>query len=765
MIPVRVEKLRFIAEEMQIALFLAQHLTEPFYARTLARHVLIRAENFIEHARGLRSPLNQAGHRTTEFNTKKEAYAQNFAEYFTEPRHRLSAHVQDLDFGRRIEQWKDIEVSKVSYFVDGAREIYDFLASLNLPGYVPYSAPPELADPGLQQILAALQVSLDNRSGVEMSTDPLAMTRSHTVSMLTFSALQARASQLVLIQRWVDLERDLLTRLAAYPGIARILKERIVTDVVSYCDCLVSRPVAPGALQQMDGLDALLARDGHAADPITDFVTVSNFAAELQAIRPLRDRLGAHTEIDTSETVASLTARFDAVAFADVLAFHDRLRAVFRKVCFSHVVLRMHAADGQRIAGVTANSQPATPFAGTMPVPNAQPALRPPSNDTEEYRANLTRWIDGDDGQRTIARRAFYDDFAGSEEVEEVIEIEDFGVGSRRHRHALRKAHQFILETLERGVTDGDFVQIVELLLACSAGWPYPLAEILVRYGAHANLFRQWGICHALGEGGSYPHASVTAFLEARRNGPSWPMRLRATLALFKLFFKSEGLFRINHRGQTIRDFDEQVAALLAGLSEDQKTVCLLAFASIMTSRRFSAFCKPFEANYAALQARLTQRCSPLIGPENNAQQVETLKQLIGTHDYVGVCLLVATTQQGGEGNPLYALLLDNCCTGNIVAAAHDQANRHLALCFFLKKNLEVALELATGIATRHPDNVAYQILVAQILGEQIGSEASALQKVAEIRRTYRLDADQQALLAKVEAEVAGRDRDSSPNR
>jgi len=86
-------------------------------------------------------------------------------------------------------------------------------------------------------------------------------------------------------------------------------------------------------------------------------------------------------------------------------------------------------------------------------------------------------------------------------------------------------------------------------------------------------------------------------------------------------------------------------------------------------------------------------------------------------------------------------------------------------LCFFLKKNLEVALELATGIATRHPDNVAYQILVAQILGEQIGSEASALQKVAEIRRTYRLDADQQALLAKVEAEVAGRDRDSSPNR
>src|SRR5579871_2091054 len=51
LIPVRVEKLRFLAEEMQIAMLMAQHLTEPFYARTLARHVLIRAENFIEHAR------------------------------------------------------------------------------------------------------------------------------------------------------------------------------------------------------------------------------------------------------------------------------------------------------------------------------------------------------------------------------------------------------------------------------------------------------------------------------------------------------------------------------------------------------------------------------------------------------------------------------------------------------------------------------------------------------------------------------------------
>lgn len=57
MIPTRVEKLKFVVEEMQLAFHLAMHLTDPFVARTLARHILIRGENFIEHARGLRRPL------------------------------------------------------------------------------------------------------------------------------------------------------------------------------------------------------------------------------------------------------------------------------------------------------------------------------------------------------------------------------------------------------------------------------------------------------------------------------------------------------------------------------------------------------------------------------------------------------------------------------------------------------------------------------------------------------------------------------------
>jgi hypothetical protein len=61
MVAVRLAKLKFIAEEMTLARHLATHAPDAFDARTLARHILIRAHDFIEHARALRKPLNLAG--------------------------------------------------------------------------------------------------------------------------------------------------------------------------------------------------------------------------------------------------------------------------------------------------------------------------------------------------------------------------------------------------------------------------------------------------------------------------------------------------------------------------------------------------------------------------------------------------------------------------------------------------------------------------------------------------------------------------------
>ena len=148
------------------------------------------------------------------------------------------------------------------------------------------------------EILRQFQREVDRRTWVEMGSDPLALTRNNTSAVMNTTPVHARAGQLALIRRWIAIESDLLERLKSFPRIVRIFRARIVTDIVSFCDCLVTRPVLPSAPQAMDGLDKLIAANGGSSAPIDDFVAAANFETELQSARTLRDSIGAHVEID-----------------------------------------------------------------------------------------------------------------------------------------------------------------------------------------------------------------------------------------------------------------------------------------------------------------------------------------------------------------------------------------------------------------------------------------------------------------------------------
>jgi hypothetical protein len=324
-------------------------------------------------------------------------------------------------------------------------------------------------------------------------------------------------------------------------------------------------------------------------------------------------------------------------------------------------------------------------------------------------------------------------------------------------RHEYRKAHQFLASTLSDGLLDPDFNGVVELILSCRTGSPYPLAEILVRHGRNASVFRQWQICHALGEIGSSPHASVREFLEARTTSRSWPIRLRAVLSLFSTFVKTEGIFRINHRDRTSADYDTVMDSLITPMSEPERMICLLAFASILSSPGIGPFSQPFQSNYAALQAQIETICLPFLKDDERKSKATTLNQLIQTNDYVGACLMVVLDLEGGDQNPLYVALMNSCCDGSVVTAGHIQASRHLAMCFYLKKQHRAAFEIADGLASQNPDWVDVQILAAQILGDTPGAEDQAGQRLAGIRRAYKLTVDDEARLAAVEAEIARR--------
>ncbi|MFZ0886340.1 MAG: hypothetical protein WAN14_23260, partial [Candidatus Acidiferrales bacterium] len=603
MIATRVEKLKFLVDEMHIALRLATRAPDSFSARTIARHILVRAENFIAHARGLRKPLNLARYDTSDFHKTKEAYAAAFEEYFRLSRDRLGAHVQDFDFGKRIELWNEIEIIKIGYFVDGARELYSGLATMNPPGFVPYTDPPQLADASFNEMLRRFQSPNDHRQWVEIGADPLAITRDNTSAILNLTPVHQRAGQLALIRRWLGAQNSLLKEVEHHPATSRILKARILTDIVSFCDCLVTRPVLSGAPQEMDGLDRLISANGQSAAPISDFVAASNFNSELQSIRAIRDEIGAHLEIEEDRTLSALLADLNAFDLEKALGFYGLVENAFTKVCRTVLYLRMYAVDGRRLYGVTKITGRSIPFSASSSTASAaQP--QPPINDEAAYRNSLAEWLDGDEPQKGDARQFFWIAFSASEIVEHIHERETFGTGTRIAIHDFRKAHRFVFSSLTASVSESDFGGILDLILTCARGWPYPLAELLVRSGREVSDYRrQWLICRSLGEIASWPHASASAFLEERAKALQWSMRLEATLALFKTFLTAEGPYRFNNKGRTRIDYRAYVTSLTAPMTPRELFICLLAFASILSGPRIGSLSQPFAADYARLQA------------------------------------------------------------------------------------------------------------------------------------------------------------------
>jgi len=182
-----------------------------------------------------------------------------------------------------------------------------------------------------------------------------------------------------------------------------------------------------------------------------------------------------------------------------------------------------------------------------------------------------------------------------------------------------------------------------------------------------------------------------------------------------------------------------------------------LAFASILSGPNIGPLSQPFADDYARLQANIETLCAPYLKDDAELAKAKTLKQLIQTHDYVGVCVLLAIDLQDDARKQLRETLIDACCSGSIVTAAHEQAARHLAMCFLLRKDHGDALRIGQGIATRNPDLIVAQVLVAQILADKPGSEDDAVQKIADIRRLYKLDASNDTALAAAEQDVMRR--------
>jgi len=750
---IRLEKLRFLVSEMRVAYILTSAAPNSFVARTLALHVIVRAKDFIGHTRALRRPLMQAGFDVKYFHSTKEVYARDFADHFQIARDRLAAHVQDFDFWKRILHWNDIEIRKIQHLADGAEELYRHLASLNIPSYVPYTEPAELSDPAFKAALGDFGWDRTDKNHVEMSSDPLAATRDNTSAVMSGGDLNARGGQLALIRRWVTLQTPLLEKFAAFPSVVRIIKARLITDIVSFDDALVTRSVTPGAPQEMDGIDKLIVAQGGSAKIIADFVASSRFDVEVARTRDVRNKIGAHLEVSDTVPLATLLALLDGFDLGAALKFFELTYAAFRKIAIEFLPLRLFAADGARIHGVTPSKISSVPYSGSAPEVPVQPPA-PYVFDAETLQANLQRWLDGDEEQKANARHYYYQAFMNSALLETINDPNAYNYAYWKYPHRYREAHK-VIEDFLRQCSDNDYFAALQLLERCR---DYAQVEILVRTAPNQlPVIRHSAMCRTIGEMASLPHDSAQNLLLFSLHHPIWSVRLEATLALVKIYIRSEGQHRFNNKNGVRLSFDIFVKPLLARLTPEERLIAMLGVASAMTGQRLATFQSQFKNEIDSLLIELEAVCMAQLKQPVGEEQRKALTTLISQRDFVGVAVLLAGDMQDRTEVKLSRACLIDAAGRQAIDGYGPQSGRHLAMALLMGEHYDYALAQAKNVAEANPDNLVFQYTVLCVLYNTPGADEAALREIDRLRTQFRLDEENEKSVAEAEAIINAR--------
>jgi hypothetical protein len=753
---VRMEKLLFIVNELELSLTLVNHAGDDFSKRTIARHILIRAKDFIEHSRQLKNTLLKAGYKSQDLEKEIKAYASNFEEYFAASRNKMGAHVQDLDFGKRIELWNDIELVKLKYFSESALEIYKgTLSSMGFPEYTQYSSFAELSDSKFISVLENWQDKMLKGEKPQLANDPLALTRQNTVGLINLTEIHQRAGQLSLMHRWIVFELAFFNELKNYSGSGRILKSLILTDTISFADCLITRPVAAGALQEMDGLDAILTKEKEDISAISEFLQVYKFNEALTPLRNTRNLIAAHVDTEIKNNINDLTYLIDSLQISDIFSFYGRLKSLFDKICRGKLYLSHYLADGSQIHGIimTEPSDLVVPFDDKEPTDPPDFPQIPDWNDEELYSQYLDLWITSN-GDNDESRYYFRNAFLNSDVVENIQEEINNGPHCTRYNLVkYRKAHLFIESTLINEKDNKRISLVLELLAACSTSDPNSIAYIIYKYTNVCPDTVNCPICRALGKLASWSHPCVDKFLKPLANDTTNNDRVSAILSLFEIYIRTEGLNRANSKAKGLK-FGDSIQPFIDNSNPADRLGLLMVLASHLCVRPLNSYYRYFENDYKLWQKEIESCAKSYFAAGKDSEVLALIQKLINSHDYPGLTLLLhdkfENTMNDNVGK--YLLLM---VTNNFIVPRIDHCSLcNTACCFLRNKKYKEALNIASYLAINNPDSLSLQVFYVQILCELPNARDNTLKAIAKIRHDYKIDQGSEDILASIETHL-----------
>jgi hypothetical protein len=739
----RFELLRFIVQDLELGLLLAKETGDDFVQRTLARHVLIRAENLIEHTRRLRKPLNASGASTGRFHQAKETYAKLFVEYFELGRHKLAGHVQDLDFGARIDLWNSVDLSKISFFTESACEIYNVLGTLGLADLQPLESFPELSS---LAVLSELREFADENTPdgfLRIGIDPLSTTRQGTGTILNFTPLHQRAGQLALIRLWLSHQIRLHDRLRRFPNAERLLRARIVTDVVSFADCLITRPdKAPETV----GLNELLAQSPHrsaqeAGRIVGEFLRRYDYRRVLEPVRRARNTLGGHVADNGAACLRDVISEFDSCKFREAVdLFHDLWR-VFEQACQNSGFLQSYLLNDVPLYGIRPG-----PGCGAQVVPFNSVTLNVQLDrgsdvhydDVVALHFYLDRWVqsENDDGEE----RHFWLSAMSRSPVSETVSPE----GERSFE--LRLAHEVLLCRLRNVDSNREASRLLQLIESGVGVCPRQLTEVLVRYqlAPGPTAISDAAILRCMGRVADWRDLCAQICVRRGVESHSFELRTQALVTAFNMFINDECCNRLNSKTVGL-SYSASVEPLLEGMPPVIAAVALAAFAGTIYWGRFAHSRGIFDEDLKIIHAAMLDALAAI------GADCAIFSAAIRANDYVAVCLIAYghLKARADELNAFHVLR----APGRLVpcASSFPEGRLNLALAQAMRGDTRQAVRLALSVAERYPERVELLTTCAWIILEADSSAPEATDLINRLRTRYVLDEAQRARLQQLE--------------
>lgn len=750
-----IEKLKYILEEMEVANYLASTASDDASARLFARHVIIRAENLIAHARRLKKPLKRAGYKVNKFHLTKEAYALEYESYFSNVRNKLGAHIQDFDFLERIEIWNEIEIIKVDYFANDAISIYRELEKLSIPGLSFYDKPSELEDPNYIAKITEFNKVHKLTPASELCTDPLAISRPNTMGGLNMTQIHIRAGQLNLIRRWINSQFKLYETIKRFTLTERIIKTRVITDIVSFWDCLITRNLDSDSPQRMDGLDNLLKENGESVSTIEHFLRSYKYEQKLDELRSLRNRIGAHLEIEQNVSIEVLVNEIDSYPFDSAIDFFMVLEGIFLKLCSEVIYLNIHRADGQHAIGVITNNPNLVPYGHCSEQKLVRTSIETNFESEEIYEKFYLKWKHEDPLTQDEGRHYFFNALMSATTIEKITKEEKLTSHSSSYKPVeYRKSHDFILDKMLSSSDDEIINYILPLIRSCATGDPRALTEMLLKFTRKdSRKSLEEYVCASLGIISGWYNQEAREYLENFVvSCPPSREKLVASLALFIIYVRTEGIFRINKRAKNV-GFQEAMGWLFDNVNVQYKITLKLVFLSNFYSYSLANYEMSFDQELKELKKELKLLIKNLITDDVFTSIDRTYNCLIDSYDYVGIALLLHNNLKKSN---FRTLLVELACSNLILTANHDQALSNTVICNSLCGYTETALNIAKDLASRNPNQIDLQILLAQVLAEHGTNKRDLGIFLDKLKANYNLSSEEQSQIVEIEKYILG---------